>query len=64
MADEDVFVYTEGALVPRDVVRVRVHPSVTVIPHKAFDYRRKLEEVELCEGLLEIETYAFLDANL
>jgi len=27
-----VFVYTEGAAVPLDVVRARVHPSVTIIP--------------------------------
>ena len=38
MADEDinnaeVFVYTEGVEVPEEVVRVRVHPSVTVIPN-------------------------------
>jgi len=51
--------YTEGLVVPRDVIRVRVHPSVTVIPEKAFDGRRQLEEVELCEGLLEIGAQAF-----
>ena len=46
-------------VVPQDVVRVRVHPSVTVIPEKAFYQQRKLEEVELCEGLLEIGSNAF-----
>ena len=46
-------------IVPSDVVRVRVHPSVTVIPEKAFYQQRKLEEVELCEGLLEIGSNAF-----
>ena len=46
-------------VVPQDVVRVRVHPSVTVISEKAFYQRRKLKEVELCEGLLEIGSYAF-----
>ena len=46
-------------VVPQDVVRVRVHPSVTTIPEKAFYERDKLEEVELCEGLLEIGNYAF-----
>ena len=53
MAEEsnvDVFVYTEGALVPEDVVRVRVHPSVTVIPGNAFYMRQQLEEVELWMG--------------
>jgi len=43
-----------GAIVPNDVVRVRVHPSVTVIPRSTFLSQTKLEEVEFCEGLLEI----------
>ncbi len=32
IGDAEVFVYTAGAIVPRDVVRARVHPSVTAIP--------------------------------
>jgi len=67
MADEsntEVFVYTEGISVPQDVVRVRVHPSVTVIPEGAFYERKKLEEVELCEGLLEIGKQAFFQCDL
>ena len=62
MAEEsntEVFVYTEGVVVPKDVVRVRVHSSVTVIPDEAFEDCIKLEEVELCEGLLEIRKKAF-----
>ena len=43
-----------GAAVPRDVVRVRVDPFVTSIPASAFRERKKLAEVELCEGLVEI----------
>ena len=50
-------------VVPEDVVRVRVHPSVTVIPARAFDRRHKLEEVELCEGLLEIGRQAFQECS-
>ena len=46
-------------VVPDDVVRVRVHPSVTIISADAFMQRKKLEEVELCEGLLEIGRQAF-----
>ena len=51
-----VFVYTgpRGEGVPRDVVRVRVDPSVTSIPADAFYERKKLAEVELCEGHLQI----------
>ena len=66
MAEEsntEVFVYTEGVVVPHDVVRVRVHPSVTVIPAEAFSWRRNLEEVQLCQGLLEIGREAFRKAS-
>ena len=41
----EVFIYTEGAVVPEDVVRVRVHPTVTVIPGQAFYKRQNLTEV-------------------
>ena len=67
---EEVFVYMGGDMVvPQDVVRVRVHPSVTVIPDDAFtidsdddafdETESILEEVELCEGLLDIGKRAF-----
>ena len=70
MADEDevisannndeVFEYMGGDMVvPDDVVRAQVHPSITVIPEKAFYKCKKLEEIDLCEGLLEIGEYAF-----
>ena len=51
-----VFVYTGsgGDVVPQDVVRVRVDRSVTSIPAYAFYQHKKLAEVELCEGLVEI----------
>jgi hypothetical protein len=52
-----VYFYTGegGGEVPEDVVRVRVDPSVTSIPPRAFFSRRKLEEVEFVRdgGLLE-----------
>ena len=54
-----VYMGEGGPRVPYDVVRVRVHPSVTIIPDRAFQDRNKLEEVELYEGLLEIGKYAF-----
>ena len=59
--DDDVFVYTGevGAAVPRDVVRVRVDSSVTSIPDEAFCQCKKLTEVELCEGLVEIGEHSF-----
>jgi len=55
----EVFVYTEGAVVPENVVRARVHPSVTAILRGAFKDRNKLEEIELSEGLLKIGEEAF-----
>jgi hypothetical protein len=57
----EVFVYTGegGADVPQDVVRVRVDSSVTSIPAYAFHVRKKLAEVELCEGLVEIGLGSF-----
>ena len=61
---DDVFVYMEGEMVvPDDVVRAQVHPSVTVIPDRAFQYHQQLEEIELCEGLLEIGDDAFYNCE-
>ena len=53
----EVFVYTGvggGAVVPNDVVRVKIDPSVRVIPSRAFLQKPKLQEVELHNGLREI----------
>ena len=60
---DNVFIYTTGSIVPYDVVRARVHPSVTVLPQEAFYNRGALEEVELSEGLLEIGEFAFSDCK-
>jgi hypothetical protein len=59
--DEEVFVYAGegGDSPPQNVVRVRVDPSVTSIPACAFNQRKKLTEVELCEGLVEIGEGSF-----
>jgi hypothetical protein len=60
-----VFVYTGpgGDNAPQDIVRVRVDASVTSIPAQAFRRRKKLAEVELCEGLVEIGDYAFYNCD-
>ena len=52
----EVFVYTGagGERAPHDVVRILVDPSVTSIPARAFEGCKRLTEVELCEGLVEI----------
>jgi hypothetical protein len=63
--DTKVFVYTGpgGENVRRDVVRVRVDRSVTSVPFHAFSHRKKLTEVVLCEGLVEIGAWSFADCN-
>jgi hypothetical protein len=43
-----------GARDPQNVVRVRVDPSVALIPNGTFYKCMKLTEVELCEGLVEM----------
>ena len=59
--NDEVFEYMGGDMVvPDDLVRAEVHPSVAVIPERAFQYHTKLEEIELCEGLLEIGGCAFI----
>jgi hypothetical protein len=55
------FVYhgREGEDVPRDVIHVRVHPSVKAIRAKAFVSRSRLISVEFRDGLEVIEEEAF-----
>jgi hypothetical protein len=61
----DAFVYhgREGEDVPRDVIHVRVHPSVRVICTKAFLWRSWLISVELHDGLEVIEKGAFKECS-
>ena len=61
----NVFVYsgTGRAEVPDDVVRVRVDPSVALIPTRAFFERKRLTEVELCEGLVEVGYRSFAECE-
>ena len=65
MATNAVFVYTGagGESAPDDVIRALVDPSVTTIPEDAFYKRKKLAEVELCEGLVEVRDFAFDDCG-
>jgi len=60
--EDEVFVYTGrrgGERAPDNIVHVRVDPSVMSIPARAFFGRKKLTEVELCEGLVEVGNYSF-----
>ena len=63
--DAEVFVYTGpgGNEAPRDVVRIQIDPSVTSIPANAFYKRKKLTEVELCEGVVEIGNGSFASCD-
>ena len=45
------------------MVCVRVDPSVTSIPAKAFEGRKKLTKVELHEGLIEIGDHSFANCD-
>ena len=53
------FPYAPGVKVPRDVRRVRVRGSVTVIPNDAFAHCRLLKQIEFPDGLREIGAWAF-----
>lgn len=54
-SNDKIFVSGPGGESPlQNVVGVWVDPSVTSIPSHAFKERKKLTEVGLCEGLVEI----------
>eukprot|EP00984_Skeletonema_dohrnii_P034470 scaffold33569_cov84-Skeletonema_dohrnii-CCMP3373.AAC.4 len=63
MAEEggdEIFVYMGGdQVVPRNVVRVRIDKSVTMIPTRAFLGRQHLIYVEFHDGIETIEEAAF-----
>ena len=57
--DAPFFPYAPGVKVPRDVRRVRVRGSVTVIPNDAFAHCRLLKQIVFPDGLREIGAWAF-----
>ena len=58
------FVYVDGAVIPDNVVRLVVDPSVVVIPPAACEGRTKLAEIRFSEGgLREIEYRAFANCT-
>jgi hypothetical protein len=56
---EDEYHCREDEVVPEDMIRVWVHPSVKIIRRKAFFDRRQLTTVILNHGLEEIGRFAF-----
>ena len=57
---DSIFIYDGVREVPGDITHVRVDPTVTIIPERAFEGRDNLHVVELPEGLTKIERQAFL----
>eukprot|EP00984_Skeletonema_dohrnii_P001474 scaffold470_cov72-Skeletonema_dohrnii-CCMP3373.AAC.3 len=58
--DDEMFVYTGGdQVVPRNVRRIRIDKSVTIIPSRAFEFRRRLIDVDFHDGIETIEKRAF-----
>jgi len=53
------FIYRAGDRVPKDVISVTIHPSVTQISDKAFQHCERLEIVELHKGVTSIGECAF-----
>jgi hypothetical protein len=66
-ADDEAgtFVYVEGAIVPDDVVRLIVDPSVVVVPPAACEGRTRLAEIRFPDGgqLREIQHRAFANCT-
>eukprot|EP00985_Skeletonema_marinoi_P022797 scaffold14744_cov98-Skeletonema_marinoi.AAC.4 len=58
-AEYYIFTGRDGDVVPRDVTRIRIHKSLTVIPRRAFYCRSNIEEVVCDVGIETIEADAF-----
>jgi len=64
MSANNIFEYRgEERVVPHDATHVRVHTSVTELPGDVFEERKKLVQVDLPEGLLEIGYGAFYECT-
>jgi hypothetical protein len=62
--DDDVFIYMGGDQeVPRGVTHVRVHKSVKIIRHGAFQFFKRLVSIEIHDGVEIIERYAFYECT-
>jgi len=58
--EDNIFVYMGGGqVVPDDVTRVRIDPSVNIIPERAFSHRKKLVSVETHDGIEKIGMATF-----
>jgi len=58
------FLYAGGTVViPDNVIHIRINPSVTTLPRKAFNNLPQLREVSLHEGIVEIKEKAFMNCH-
>eukprot|EP00984_Skeletonema_dohrnii_P011026 scaffold4374_cov84-Skeletonema_dohrnii-CCMP3373.AAC.5 len=60
MAADGYYIYTgREVIIPRNVIRVRIDKSLTVIPASAFDGNRNIEELECHDRVKTVEERAF-----
>eukprot|EP00984_Skeletonema_dohrnii_P003588 scaffold1216_cov73-Skeletonema_dohrnii-CCMP3373.AAC.1 len=61
MAADGYYTFTgrEGEVIPRNVTRVRIHKSLTVIPADAFEGNRHIEELECHDRVKTVGGWAF-----
>ena len=58
------FLYAGGTVaIPDNVIHIRIDPSVTTLPRKAFNNLPQLREVSLHEGMVEIKEQAFMNCH-
>jgi hypothetical protein len=58
------FLYAGGTVaIPDNVIHIRINPSVTTLPRKAFNNLPQLREVSLHEGIVEIKEKAFMNCH-
>eukprot|EP00984_Skeletonema_dohrnii_P011009 scaffold4356_cov82-Skeletonema_dohrnii-CCMP3373.AAC.5 len=62
MAADGYYIFTgrrRGEGIPRNVTRVRIHKSLTVISARAFEWNKSIEEVECHDGVKTVKAGAF-----
>ena len=63
MAADGWYIYTggDGDVIPRNVTRVRIHESLTVIPARAFEWNKSIVELKCHDRVKTVEEFAFRD---
>jgi len=60
---DEVYMYTGSGQVPKDVVKVQIHSSITDIPASTFHNCKELKKISFNEGLMKIGSSAFRDCS-